>query len=109
MGQMTVKVNQCEYHVRRGVGLVGPWQDEPLWYASVQVGEDTLLFSRFDTEDQWYCDAHFGANGYPYFCHAEGSRCCRKQVATAELKDALDAKKRQWGDRPAVAAPGVAY
>ena len=108
MSDLTVVIQSFEYHVRRGVGIVGAWQNEPLWCATVAVEDQTLMFSRYDTEDEWYCDAHFGAHGYPYFCHGEGSRSCRKQVATGDLKDALDARKREWGGKPAVAAHGVA-
>ena len=68
---------------------------KPMWYAAVEVEGNTLMFSRYDDETEWYCDAHFGANGLPHFCHGEGSRCCRKQVAAGELKAMLDERLRQ--------------
>ena len=68
---------------------------QPIWYACVEVEGQTLMFSRYDEESQWYCDAHFGANGFPHFVHGEGSRCCRKQVAIGELKEQLDERLRQ--------------
>ena len=70
-------------------------REKPMWYAVVEVEKRTLMFSRYDDESQWYCDAYFGPNGFPHFCHGEGSRCCRKQVATGELKDLLDERLRQ--------------
>ena len=94
MAETPFTIRQFEYHVT--------WRQETLWYAAVEAGGDLLWFSRFDTETEWYCDAHFGAKGFPYFCHGEGSRCCRKHVATGALKEALDEQKRAWGDRPAL-------
>jgi hypothetical protein len=99
MSDTRVRIRQFEYRVR--------WQGEPLWYAVVEVQGDLLWFSRFDTETTWYCDAHFGANGFPYFCHGEGSRCCHKQAARGPLAAALYERKKDWGDRPALAPLGV--
>jgi hypothetical protein len=108
MGETTIQVTTFECHVRHGVGIGGPWQDEPLWYAVVGIGGATLHFSRYDCESEWYCDAHFGAGGVPYFCHGEGSRCCLKKVATGRLRQALEARRNEWGNRPAVSGRGAA-
>lgn len=94
MSEPTFTIRQFEYHVT--------WKGEPLWYAAVDVQGDLLWFSRFDDETQWYCDAHFGPTGFPHFCHGEGSRCCLKTTAIGRLKGALDERKQQWGDRPAL-------
>lgn len=103
-----MKVTKFEYHKRSGVGIIGPWQDPPIWVATVETdGGHTLHFSRDDEERQWYADAHFGPDGYPYFCHGEGSRCTKKQVAHGELADLLDQHMRNWEGGP-VPAYGVA-
>jgi hypothetical protein len=49
-----------------------------------------LLLSRYSTEQEWYVDAQIN-NMLPLFCHGEGSRCCRKQAAQAELLEAIEA------------------
>ena len=102
------EITKFEYRVRSGVGIIGAWANRPLWYAAVKVGEGTVLFSRYDDEGKWFCDAHFGRAGFPHFSHGEGSRCCRKQVATGRLAEALDARKAAWGDQPPVKVCGVA-
>ncbi len=89
------KISVVEFEHRAG------WRGT-LWYAVVWVGPSTLCFSRYDDEDEWYCDAHFGAGGYPHFCHGEGGRGCLKQVATGELKALLDAQMKERGDAPVV-------
>jgi hypothetical protein len=94
MAETHLVIRQFEYHVT--------WRRETLWYAAVEIGGELLWFTRFDEEKSWYCDAHFSANGYPYFCDGEGSRCCRKRAAIGSLAAALDERKQQWGDRPAV-------
>jgi hypothetical protein len=72
------------------------------------MGGNHLHFSQREGETEWYCDAWFTANGLPRFCHGEGSRCCRKQIAKDGLKAMLDARKVEWGDTPAVPVYGVA-
>ncbi len=108
MTEPSIEIVTFEYHVRSGVGIGGPGQDDPLWYAVVRVDGMTAHFSRHRSEGRWYCDALFGANGYPHFCHGEGSRCCQKQYATGELERLLTARKIEWGDRPPVAVQGAA-
>ena len=65
-----------------------------LWEADVELDNGhALLFSQWDGETERCCDAHFGANCYPYFCHGSGSRCTLKQVAKPPLKAALEAAR----------------
>lgn len=49
-----------------------------------------FLLSRYNTEQEWYIDAQIN-NMLPLFCHGEGSRCCLKQAAQAELLKAIEA------------------
>lgn len=51
--------------------------------------ENTFEFSRFPNEKEWYCDAHL-RRGFPVFVHGPGSRCCIKQNAQGEMKEALE-------------------
>jgi hypothetical protein len=72
-----------------GEGIFGPYRG---WDAVVDLGGDSFHFSQLAGETDWYCDAHFGRNGYPYFCHGFGSRVCLKQIATDEIAVLLNAR-----------------
>lgn len=51
----------------------------------------TLGFSKYDTETDWYLDYRF-INKLPDFCHGEGSRCCKKQVAAEVIVSKINEK-----------------
>ena len=79
---------------------------EPMWTATVEftggdiVGKTVMTFSHraSDPEGMWLADSRFD-NGVPVFCHGEGARDCRKQIAgepiTAAIKAANHAKFRE--------------
>lgn len=88
-------ITKFEYRQRSGVGIGGVWKDEPLWYAEIEVNKNTLCFSRFDTETDWFCDTHFRGS-IPVFHHGEGNRSCAKQSAKGDLKAELDKRKASY-------------
>jgi len=57
-------------------------------FASVKIGLRTYHFSRYADERHWMCDAVFHGC-LPMEVHGFGSRCCAKQVATAEVERAI--------------------
>jgi len=64
--------------------------------AGVISGGHSLTFSKYLHETEWYCDAHFGPNLYPFFAHGTGGRSCMKQIAQGELKAQLDEREKQY-------------
>lgn len=67
-------------------------RDERLAVVATVTAEngDSVTFSRYADEDEWYADAAIRANGFPVFCHGEGSRVCAKQTPTPEVAAILD-------------------
>lgn len=55
----------------------------------------SATYSRYDTEDFWYCDSVFSKGGFPVFVHGVGSRCCLKQVAGEAVVQMLNAMVRE--------------
>ena len=80
------------------------WSREPknLYVAQVDLSDSTLILSQFEDETDWYADACFGKDGYPYFSHGQGARSTYKHVARGALKALLDARKSS-SDRPVTA------
>lgn len=60
---------------------------------SVTIREGSLKiemgFSKYSTEDKWYCDDQF-TNGLPVFSHGMGSRSCLKTYAQGDLLKAIE-------------------
>lgn len=74
---------------------VGRWdgsEERGVYALVIFEGGESLHLSRLDGNEGWVADAHFGANGYPYWCHGFGSRCTYLQVVNDDdLVAALDA------------------
>jgi len=72
------------------IGLSAPRGAKFLDVADVKIGNTTLCFSRYNTESEWLLDSQFKDGWMPIFHHGEGSRCCSKKAAQAELAEMLD-------------------
>jgi hypothetical protein len=95
-----------QYEVKRTTALRGllTVRDEPLWEAKVSDENGTVWFSRWDDEDLWVLDAHFGPGGFPVFSNGLGSRCTAYRVlpkddSVARVLDSLVEAAEAEGDK----------
>ena len=59
-----------------------------------------MTLDQWEGEEEWYSASMFTiSNGYPHYCHGDGDRTVRKEVAAGPLKEAIeDAVSSFWED-----------
>ena len=62
-----------------------------------QAKPQSLFLSRLTGEVRWTADAHFGANGFPFFSHGFGTRITRARVLSREIAALIDEEARRAG------------
>jgi len=75
-----------QYAIRRTTALRGllTVKREPIWEARAYDENGSLWFSRWDDEDLWVLDAHFGPKGMPIFSNGTGSRVTAYRVIPSD-------------------------